>query len=60
MLEMTKPVVEAANHADPAEFIEVATREMGGHTLRQHAAELVTRRKTTVEEAMRVANQPED
>jgi MSHA biogenesis protein MshE len=60
MLEMSKPVVEAASHADPADFIEAATREMGGHTLRQHAAELVTQRKTTVEEAMRVSNQPED
>ena len=60
MLEMSKPVVEAANHADPAHFIEAATREMGGHTLRRHAAELVTQRKTTVEEAMRISNQPED
>ena len=60
MLEMSKPVVEAANNADPAIFIDVATREMGGHTLRRHAAELVTQGKTTVEEAMRVSNQPED
>jgi MSHA biogenesis protein MshE len=60
MLEMTKPVVEAANHVDPAFFIEVATREMGGHTLRQHAVELVTQGRTTVEEAMRISNQPEE
>src|SRR5690606_14687789 len=32
MLEMTKPVVEAANRDDPAHFIEAATREMAGET----------------------------
>ena len=60
MLEMSRPVVEAANHADPAHFIEVATREMGGHTLRAHAAQLVVQGKTTVEDAMRISNQYED
>ena len=60
MLEMTKPVVEAANRDDPAHFIEAATREMGGETLRRHAAQLVVSGRTTVEEAMRVSNQAED
>ena len=60
MLEMTKPVVEAANQEDPALFVEVATREMAGHTLRHHAALLVTEGKTTVDEAMRISNQFED
>jgi len=60
MLEMTKPVVEAANQDDPALFINVATREMGGRTLRRHAAQLVAAGKTTVEEAMRISNQFEE
>ena len=60
MLEMTRPVVDAANHADPAQFMEVATRAMGGHTLRAHAADLVIQGKTTVDEAMRISNQHED
>jgi len=60
MLEMTKPVVEAANQDDPAKFIEVATREMGGNRLRAHAVQLVVDGKTTVDEAMRISNQFED
>jgi MSHA biogenesis protein MshE len=60
MLEMTKPVVEAASHENPAKFSEVAAREMGGWTLRAHAAQLVAHGKTTVDEAMRVSNQFED
>ena len=60
MLEMTKPVVEAANQEDPALFVDVATREMGNNTLRAHAAWLVVEGKTTVDEAMRISNQFED
>jgi MSHA biogenesis protein MshE len=60
MLEMTKPVVEAANRDDPAHFIEAATREMAGETLRRHAAQLVLDGRTTVDEAMRVSNQTEN
>jgi MSHA biogenesis protein MshE len=60
MLEMTRPVIEAANREDPAAFLQVATREMGGNTLRGHAAQLAVGRKTTVEEAMRVTSQLED
>lgn len=60
MLEMTKPVVEAANQEDPAVFIEVAKRQMAGHTLRRHAAQLVLDGRTTVEEAMRISTQLEE
>ncbi len=57
MLEMTRPVVEAANHADPATFIRVGTEQMGGKTLRYHGATLVAAGRTTVEEAMKVSSQ---
>ena len=60
MLEMSKPVVEAANQEDPAVFIAVANREMGGHTLRAHAVQLVADGKTTVDEGMRISNEFED
>jgi MSHA biogenesis protein MshE len=60
MLEMNKPVVEAANQEDPALFIDVATRELGGNTLRAHVAQLVVTGRTTVDEAMRISNQFED
>ncbi len=56
MLEMTQPVVEAANQEDPARFVAVATREIAGNTLHAHAAALVVAGRTTVEEAMRVSN----
>ena len=57
MLEMTRPVVEAANHADPATFIRVGTEQMGGRTLRHHGATLVAAGRTTVDEAMKVSSQ---
>ena len=57
MLEMTKPVVEAANRDDPAEFVRAAREQMGRNTLRRHAAQLVVEGRTTVDEAMRVSNQ---
>jgi MSHA biogenesis protein MshE len=60
MLEMTKPVVEAANQPDPAIFIRAAREQMEGHTLRNHAVELVVQGKTTVEEAMRISTQLDD
>jgi MSHA biogenesis protein MshE len=60
MLEMTRPVVEAANREDPAAFIAAATREMAGNTLRSHAASLARAGRTTVQEAMRVTSQLED
>ena len=60
MLEMTRPVVEAANQPDPAIFIQVARKQMEGHTLKNHAVELVVQGKTTVEEAMRISTQLDD
>jgi MSHA biogenesis protein MshE len=60
MLEMTRPVVEAANQPEPALFIAAARRQMEGHTLKNHAVELVVQGKTTVDEAMRISTQLDD
>jgi MSHA biogenesis protein MshE len=60
MLEMTRPVVEAANSGESADFLQVARRQMHGHTLRRHAATLVGQGRTTVEEAMKVSTALED
>jgi MSHA biogenesis protein MshE len=60
MLEMTSPVVEAANGDDIQRFIQAAREAMGGRTLRRHAAQLAAAGTTTVEEAMRITNQYED
>jgi len=60
LLEMTRAVVDAANHHEPAHFMKVAQSEMGGHTLRRHAVALVVNGKTTIAEAMRVTNQVDD
>ncbi len=60
MLEMTRPVVEAANQPDPAVFIEAARRQIAGRTLKDHALELVVQGRTTVEEAMRIGTQVDD
>lgn len=57
MLEMTDAVAEAANHQSPAEFMKVATAQIGNQTLRRHAVSLVVSGKTTVSEAMRVTHQ---
>jgi MSHA biogenesis protein MshE len=60
MLEMTRPVVDAANSSDPGRFLEVARKQMQGHTLRRHAAMLAAEGRTTVEEAMKVSTQMEE
>jgi MSHA biogenesis protein MshE len=57
MLDMTRPVVEAANHHDAVHFINVARDQLAGRTLRRHAAELAMQGRTTAQEAMRVSNQ---
>jgi MSHA biogenesis protein MshE len=59
MLEMTRPVVEAANSDDPSRFVEIARKQMHGHTLRRHAATLASQGRTSVEEAMKVSSQLE-
>jgi len=60
LLEMTRAVVDAANHADPSHFLKAANAEMAGETLRRHAVQLVVQGRTTIAEAMRISNQNED
>ena len=60
MLEMTRPVVEAANSVDPSLFVQVARKQMHGHTLRRHAAALAAQGRTSVDEAMKVSSQHAD
>ena len=60
MLEMTGPVVEAANRDDIQNFLRVAREQMAGRTLRRHAAQLAAAGTTTVEEAIRISNQLDD
>ena len=60
MLEMTNPVVEAANGDDVQAFVRAARAQMGGRTLRRNAAQLVAAGRTTPEEGMRVSHQADD
>ncbi len=60
MLEMTNPVVEAANSDDVSGFVRAARLQMAGNTLRRHAAQMVAAGRTTAEEGMRVSHQTED
>jgi MSHA biogenesis protein MshE len=60
MLEMTRPVIEAASHADPATFMDVARKQMAGAMLQDHATQLALEGRTTIEESMRVTTQLED
>jgi MSHA biogenesis protein MshE len=60
MLEMTNPVVAAANSDDAQAFIIAARAQMAGNTLRRQAALLAASGKTTVDEAMRISHQIED
>ena len=60
MLEMTKPVVEAANQDDIRAFMKIAREQIGRNTLRHHAAELVASGRTSPNEAMRISSQLEE
>jgi MSHA biogenesis protein MshE len=60
MLEMTAPVVESANSDDVQRFVRAAREQMGGNTLRRHAALLVATGRTTPEEGMRVSHQADE
>jgi MSHA biogenesis protein MshE len=60
LLEMTNPLVEAANRGDPNEFMAVGREQMGGNTLRRDAVRLVVNGRTTVDEAMRISTALED
>ena len=57
MLEMTNPVVEAANQPDTNVFIRVARQQLGVNTLQHDALRLVREGRTTAEEAMRIGNE---
>jgi MSHA biogenesis protein MshE len=59
-LEMTNALVEAANHGDPNEFMQIGRQQMGGHTLRRDAVRLCVNGRTTIDEAMRVSTQLDD
>ena len=59
-LEMTPPLVEAANEGDPTAFMAAGREQMGGNTLRRDVVRLVINGHTTISEAMRVASQVED
>ncbi len=56
-LEMTPPLVEAANLGDPGHFVRVGREQMAGNTLRRDAVRLVINGRTTIEEAMRISSQ---
>jgi len=60
MLEMTPPLVVAANREDPNIFIHTAQQQMAGNTLRHHALDLAFEGKTTVSEVMSITSQLED
>jgi MSHA biogenesis protein MshE len=60
MLEMTQPLVEAANQGDPRDFVSAARKQMAGNTMRRHAVMLAVNGKSTVEEAMRISNQMDE
>jgi MSHA biogenesis protein MshE len=60
MLEMTVDLVRAANQNDANLFIDLAKRQMVGHTLGRNAFKLAAEGRTTLEEAIRVASAQED
>ncbi len=57
VLEMSRPLVEAATRGDPEAFTRLAEQQMAGRTLQRDAARLVAEGRTTVAEAIKVANQ---
>jgi len=59
-LEMTPPLVEAANEGDPGTFMRVGREQMAGNTLRRDVVRLVINGRTTIDEAMRISSQIED
>jgi MSHA biogenesis protein MshE len=60
LLEMDNELIDAASHQDPHHFIKLARQRMAGKTLRKSAVDLVTNKRTTVSEAMRISNQFEE
>ena len=60
MMEMTKPLAEAAAHQDALQFTQAAMVYMKGKTLLDQALEQMRLGRTSVEEVMRISNQVED
>ncbi len=60
ILEMTPPLVSAANQGDPTTFVAVASKQIQGETLTDHAIDQVLTGKTTIEEAMRISTQSDN
>ena len=60
MMEMTKPLAEAAAHQDSTQFTQAAMTYMKGKTLLDQALEQMKLGRTSVEEVMRISNQVED
>jgi MSHA biogenesis protein MshE len=60
MLEMTKPLVEAAAHDDASHFIHIARESLQGKTMLDYALEHMKLGHTSVAEVMRISNQVED
>ena len=59
-IEMTQELVDALNHGELATFTQAARRQMAGHTIARHALHLVLEGRSTVEDAMRIANLVEE
>ena len=59
-IEMSKELVDALNHSDPALFEQVGRRQMAGNTLRRDALRLAASGRTGLDEAMRIGQQLED
>lgn len=57
LLEMNNALVDAANQPNPDHFIKLARQQMVGKTLRKSAVDLVTQKRTTIAEAMRISNE---
>ena len=57
---MNNALVEAVNHGDPNEFIQIGREQMAGDTLRRDAVRLVAQGRTSVEEAMRISSQVDE
>ena len=54
---MSKSVVEAINDSDPNAFVRAARAQLGDATLQRDAARLAATGRTSIEEAMLVANE---
>lgn len=60
LLEMNTELANAANHHDTNVFIKLARQQMVNKTLRSSAVAMVTAKRTTIAEAMRISNQFEE